>query len=169
MPELVELVGILRGVRWAVVGAVAASRYMPARATRDLVIAVLPQDHDEVARRLVEAGYRRTGNLSIGGSSWSALDGTPIDVLAGTERWWPNALESTSLDAGGVPFLAARYLVLMKLLASRVQDLADVTRILGSMGETELDAVRTVIRSEAAALADDLESLIALGQLEQQA
>jgi hypothetical protein len=142
---------------------------MPERATRDLDIAVLPDDHDEVARRFTEAGYRRVGSLSIGGSSWVTLDGTPLDVIAGAERWWPAALDVVSRDEGGVRYLAAGYLVLMKLLASRVQDLADVTRILGSMSETDLDDVRDLIRSEAPALTEDLESLIALGQLEQQA
>ena len=144
MIPLPELVATLSGLPWAVVGAVAAGRYMPERTTRDVEIAILRRDRQEVARRLQAAGYNHRGNLSICGSTWTAADGTPLGVIEGGEQWWPIALEMAgdNADADRVPFLPAPYLVLMKALASRVQDLADVTRILGRMSDTGLDEVR---------------------------
>ena len=166
---LPELAATLSGLPWAVVGAVAAGRYMPERTTRDVDIAILPRDRLEVAGRLEAAGYSHRGDLSIGGSTWTAADGTPLDVIEGREQWWPVALETAraNTDADGVPFLPAPYLVLMKSLASRVQDLADVTRILGRMSDTDLDEVRALVRVEAPFLSEDIESLILLGRLEQ--
>ena len=166
---LPELVATLSGVPWAIVGAVAAGRYMPERTTRDVDIAILPRDRPEVSRRLEAAGYSHHGNLSIGSSTWTAADGSPLDVIEGREQWWPVALEAAGANAGadGVPILPAPYLVLMKSLASRVQDLADVTRILGRMSDADLDEVRALVRVEAPLLSEDIESLIVLGRLEQ--
>ncbi len=41
---------------------------------------------------LTTAGYARVGALTIGGTAWRAPDGTPIDVLEGSDRWWNRAL-----------------------------------------------------------------------------
>lgn len=165
-----DLVGVLDGVPWAVAGAVATRLYMPERVTRDLEIVILPADRERVQGRLVEAGYRRAGDLAIGGSAWTAPDGTPVNVIEGQETWWPVALAEAAAnrDEGGAPVLSAPYLILMKLQASRVQDLADVTRILGGLQDGELDRVRALVREHAAELGEDLESLIVLGRLERQ-
>ena len=45
MQEFPNLSGILEGVEWVVVGAVAARAYMPERATQDLDILVLSLIH----------------------------------------------------------------------------------------------------------------------------
>jgi hypothetical protein len=168
---LPELAAILAGVPWAMAGAVAANRYMPQRATMDVDVVVLPGDHDEVSRRLSQANYRREGSLAIGGSSWRAPDGTLLDVIHGNESWWPEALAvaGSLADSSGIPVLAARHVVLMKLLSSRLQDVADVSRILGFMDDRDLEEVRSLVLSEAPGLGDDLESLITLGKLEHQA
>jgi hypothetical protein len=170
MQQWPNLVRLLSGIPWAVVGAVASRRYMPERATRDLDIVVLPRDADKVGGRLREAGYRQETALAIGGVAWRAPDGTPVDVIEGQEEWWPEALRlaATNLDSDGTPVLTAPYLVLMKLLAGRVQDVADVSRILGSMQPQDLESVRALIRGRAADLSEDLESLITLGRLEQE-
>ena len=163
-----ELGPVLEGIPWAIVGAVATRRYMPERATRDLDIVILPSDRELVERRLTEAGYTRQGPLTIGGSAWRAPRGTPVDVIEGLEAWWPSALReaAANADAEGAPILPAPYLIMMKLLASRVQDLADVTRILGGLEEDALDRVRALMRQHAPDLTEDLESLIILGRLE---
>ncbi|MHB8515300.1 MAG: hypothetical protein ACYDCT_07910, partial [Dehalococcoidia bacterium] len=57
-------------------------------------------------------------------------------------------------------------LVLMKLGASRVQDLADVTRMLGAASADDVERVRATVRTHAPDVGDDLDSLIALGRLE---
>jgi hypothetical protein len=166
-PNLVEM---LAGLRWAVVGAVATRMYMAERATRDLDILILPSDTAAVADRLESAGYRRQGSLTIGGSAWVAPDGTPLDVIEGREAWCLEGLAeaASNLDEHATPVLTAPYLVLMKLYAGRVQDVADVTRILGGLKDSDIDLVRAVIMRYAADMSEDLESLIALGRLERE-
>lgn len=165
-----DLVGLMAGVPWAVTGAVAARLYMPERATRDLDILVRASDAERAARLLQAAGFVLAGRLAIGGSSWMAPDGTPIDVIEGEDDWVGDALEEAAgnPDEHGAPVLPMPYLVLMKLAASRVQDLADVTRMLGRAPDGELGRVRAVVRLYAPDLAEDLESLVQLGRLESQ-
>lgn len=166
-----DLRDTLAGLPWAVIGSVATRLYMPERTTRDLDIVVLPSDAEEVARRLTAAGFSQQGPLAIGGSSWQAPDGTAVDVIEGREGWWATALAEAAdnRDAQGAPVVPLPYLVLNKLLASRLQDLADVSRMLGGAAEADLARVRAAIREQAADLVEDLESLIALGKLETEA
>ena len=56
----------------------------------------------------------------------------------------------------------------MKLEASRAQDLADVSRMLGGASEGELEPVRQVVGTYMPEAAEDLESLIALGRMERE-
>jgi hypothetical protein len=56
----------------------------------------------------------------------------------------------------------------MKLIAGRVQDTADVTRMLGYASDAELGGVRTIVAANNPELLDDLEGFIALGKLETQ-
>ncbi len=54
----------------------------------------------------------------------------------------------------------------MKLSASRTQDLADVSRMLGLAEEKELGKIRKIIKTYLPTAAEDLESLLTLGKLE---
>ena len=54
----------------------------------------------------------------------------------------------------------------MKFQAGRVQDLADITRMLGQAGEETLASVRELFRRVLPEAHEDLESLIELGRLE---
>jgi hypothetical protein len=54
----------------------------------------------------------------------------------------------------------------MKLAASRVQDAADLSRMLGLASEEDLARVRAVVARYAPDEADDVESLIYLGRVE---
>lgn len=166
-PNLSQL---LAPLPWAVVGAVATRLYMPERTTGDMDIVVLARHAQEVRRRLGEAGFSYRGELSIGGSSWTSPDGVAVDVIEGEEPWWPQALSeaATNRDAQGLPVLPLPYLVLMKLRSGRVQDIADVTRMLGQAPEEALDSVRSILNEHAPDLIEDLESLIELGRLELQ-
>lgn len=163
-----DLSAVLAGIPWAVTGAVAARLYMPERLTRDLDIVIRARDAEAVERRLDLAGFSRVGRLTIGGSSWLAPDGTPIDVIEAEDDWAAGAIgeANTNRDAQGFPVLPLPYQVLMKLAASRVQDLADVSRMLGAASEPDLHAVRAVVRQHLAEMTEDLESLIHLGKLE---
>ena len=165
-----DLTSILSPIQWAVVGAVATRLYMPERMTQDLDIVIRSIDGSQVRQKLAEAGFIYQGELSIGGSSWTTPDGELMDILEGDDVWWADAIADaqTNRDAQGLPIIPLPYLVLIKLRAGRVQDIADVTRMLGQAGETTLDAVRTLFAQRAPEDMQDLESLIELGRLELQ-
>jgi len=160
----------LKPFRWAVVGAVAARLYMPERSTRDLDIAVWHEDGPAVRKRLEEAGLTYQGELAIGGSSWRLPDGLPLDVIELRTPWAPAALAEAqdNRDPQGLPILPLPYLVLMKFEASRVLDLADLTRMLGQASEEQIRQVRRLFDHFHPEDREDLESLIHLGQLELQ-
>lgn len=163
-----DLTPILAPIAWAVVGAAATRLYMPERATQDLDVAIRAQDATAAREKLARAGFTHLGELSIGGSTWRAPDGQTIDVIEGREEWWEEALREaqTNRDAQGLPILPLRFLVLMKFQAGRVQDLADITRMLGQADTRTLDEVRALFKQFAPADLADLESLITLGKLE---
>jgi hypothetical protein len=165
-----NLSDVLDPLPWAVVGAVATRAYMPERATQDLDVAVLAEHALEVQRRLREAGYRFDARLSIGGSRWFSPEGTTVDIIKGHEPWWQRALGEANLnrDPQGLPVLPLPYLVLMKLHAGRLQDVADVSRMLGQASDKALDAVLDVTYRYRPDLREDVESLIQLGKLEMQ-
>lgn len=163
-----DLSDILYPLQWAVVGAAATRLYMPERATQDLDIVVLAANAAEVRQRLSAAGFQYAGELTIPGSSWRTPHGWVIDVLEGVEPWYAPAIAEAqqNRDAQGLPILPLPYLVLMKLQAGRVQDLADITRMLGQANAAGLAAVRQLFVSFLPEDVADLESLITLGQLE---
>ncbi len=165
-----DLTSILSPIQWAVIGAVATRLYMPERMTQDLDIVIRTIDGSQVRQKLTEAGFIYQGELSIGGSSWLTPNEELIDILEGNDIWWADAIADAQAnrDAQGLPIIPLPYLVLIKLRAGRVQDIADVTRMLGQAGEATLDAVRMLFDQHAPKDMQDLESLIDLGRLELQ-
>jgi len=165
-----DLHAILGPLPWAVIGAVATRLYMPERVTRDLDILVDARDAAEVERRLAAARWVRGGDLAIGGSSWTSPDGAALDVVAFEAPWLHDALQEATgnRDGKGLPVLPLPYLVLLKLISARMQDTADVTRMLGLADEAALDRVREVVQQHSPEDAEDLEALIELGSLEAQ-
>ena len=163
-----DLTPILAPIRWAVVGAAATRLYMPERVTRDLDVAIRAEDAQAARKKLTQAQFTYQGELSIGGSTWRTPDGQWIDVIEGREAWWNDALTEaqSNRDAQELPILPFRYLVLMKFQSGRVQDIADVTRMLGQADPAMLDATRALFKQYAATDLNDLESLITLGKLE---
>lgn len=163
-----DLTAVLAPIPWAVVGAAATRLYMPERATQDLDVAIRAQDAPAAREKLARARFTHVGELSIGGSTWRAPDGQTIDVIEGREEWWNDALHEaqTNRDAQGLPILPLRFLTLMKFQSGRVQDIADITRMLGQADPSALDAVRALFEQFAPADLSDLESLITLGKLE---
>lgn len=161
---------VLGDIPWAVRGAVATRLYMPERATGDLDV-IIHQDHRVAAlRRLEQHGFARLGDLRFGGSTWLAPNGVEIDVIERQDGWVAEALEGarTNRDVQGLPILPLPYQVLMKLQASRGQDLADLIRMLGVAPDAALAEVRSVISEYAPADLPDLQSLTELGRLEQE-
>lgn len=151
---------------YVIVGGLATALYMPQRLTFDLDILVLAEDAPRLYRELAEAGYQQRGQLTIGGTSWQAPDRSPLDVLEARESWARTAVANPNRSPAGEPVIALPYLVLLKLAASRAQDVADLTRMLGPADEATLREVRDAVRRHRPEDSDDLESLIALGRLE---
>lgn len=161
-----DLRPVLQGIPWVVIGAVATRAYMPERATKDLDILVRHEDGDEVRERLEAAGYTFITPLAVPGFLVHSPEGVEVDVVLGDYPWLDEALAHPRRDPAGFPVLDLPYLVLMKLAASRVQDTADLSRMLGLASDEELAAVRAVVTRYAPAEVDDLESLIYLGRFE---
>ena len=163
-----DLNRIIRETAFVVVGGVATRLYMPERMTLDIGILVFSQDAPGLYRELNQASGKKIGLLTIGGSSWQLADGTVLDVIESSEAWVTQAVQNPNLDPTGLPIIALPYLVLMKLQASRAQDIADLSRMLGGADEELLGQVRTVVKTYMDDAAEDLESLIMLGKLEYQ-
>ena len=165
-----NLSNVLDPLPWAVAGAVATRSYMPERVTQDLDVVVLEKDSLEVQRRLQTAGYSFDAPLAIGGSRWLSPQGMLVDIIEGRESWWAAGLSQAAVnrDLQGLPVLPLPYLVLMKLQASRLQDVADVSRMLGQASDDALDATRDLIARYRPELSEDVESLTTLGKLEMQ-
>ncbi|MBI3910460.1 MAG: hypothetical protein HY320_05935 [Armatimonadetes bacterium] len=159
---------VLGDVPFAVVGAVATRLYMPERATQDLHVLVAAADAPRVRQRLAAAGWVYQGELAIGGSAWRGPSGEQVDVLEGNDPWVAASLSEaqTNPDLQGLPILSLPYLILMKLAAGRVQDLADIARMLGQANAPALDRVRQIVGQYRPADLEDVESLIELGRLE---
>ena len=163
-----DLTHALVGIPWAVIGAVATRSYMPEHATRDLDVLIRAEDRQRVTEQLADTGFSGTGRLAIGGSTWRAPDGTPVDVIEGEDEWVAAALAEAqaNLDPQGLPTLPLPYLVLMKLAASRVQDVADVSRMMARADDVQLSRTRALIQKYEPDAVEDLESLIFLGKME---
>jgi hypothetical protein len=161
-----DLSPILSGVSWAVVGAVATRAYMPERATQDLDILVAQSDAAQVHTMLRTAGFVYLQDLSIGGTAWRSPEGWLLDVVESAEPWVEEALSQLQRDPQGLPVLALPYLALMKVQAGRTQDLADVSRMLGLASAELRQATRQVFERWQPDALEDLESLLALGDLE---
>lgn len=161
-----ELGSVLRRTPYIIVGGLATRLYMQERMTLDVDILVHRDDAELVGRELSKAGARKKGVLSIGGGTWQLPGKTMLDVIVLDDAWAREAIAHAVRSTDGLPYADLPYLVLMKLKASRVQDLADVSRMLGAAGEKALGRVRKVIRKHAPGDLQDLESLISLGKLE---
>jgi hypothetical protein len=163
-----DLTPVLGSIPWAAVGAAATRLYMPERTTKDLDVLIKPADASEARRKLAAAGFTHKGERAIGGSSWTTPDGFSVDVLELEEPWTGQALAEAQAnrDPQGLPVLPLPYLSLTKFQSGRVQDTADLARMLGQANEEALAAVRAVFRQWLPAEMEDLESLIELGQLE---
>ena len=165
---VVNVKAIIKRAPFVIVDGVATRLYMPERTTVDLDVLIKAEDAVLVYEDLEAAGSQKQNDLSISGSQWTLSDGTSLDVLEGNEPWVEAAVDSPNYSPDGLPVIALPYLVLMKLLASRSQDLADISRMLGGATTDQLQAVREVINQYLPTAKEDLESLIMLGKLERE-
>ena len=162
-----SLNNVIKQAPFVVVSGVATRLYMPERMTLDLDILVRAGDAELIYEDLRQANGLKIGDLSIAGSQWKLEDGTSLDVLEFEGNWVNEALKSPNYAVDGLPIIDLPYLVLMKLMAGRSQDIADISRMLGCAENLQLQAVRSVINLYLPSAVDDLESLVILGKLEQ--
>jgi hypothetical protein len=152
-------------VPYVIVGGVATRLYMPERMTLDLDILIHTDRAAELYQDLATKAVL-IGELSIGGTSWELPDKTVLDILTDDRLWVNKALEQPKISPDGQPVIDLPYLTLMKLAASRMTDISDISRMLGQASESDLDRVRNVIATYDRESLEDLESLIQLGKLE---
>jgi hypothetical protein len=115
---------------------------------------------------LAIANGQKIGDLSISGTQWQLSDGTSLDVLEFEGDWVVEAINSPNYAPDGLPVIDLPYLVLMKLIAGRSQDIADISRMLGVSEDLQLQRVKKVINQYLPNAMEDLESLVVLGKLE---
>lgn len=161
-----DLNSILKQAPFVVVGGIATRMYMPERMTLDLDILIKAEDSLLIYQDLEKAGAKKIGDLSIAGSQWQLADKTSLDVLEGDDDWVEEAVSQPNYAPDGLPIISLPYLILMKLSASRTQDLADISRMLGLAKTEELNRIREVVKNYLPTAKEDLESLIMLGKLE---
>lgn len=152
-------------IPYVIVGGLATALYMPPRMTLDTDLLIMSEDLERAESLFEDAGCQRTGTLTIGGSTWRLPAGRSVDLIALDREWVVNALDS-AIDDHGRRYVSLPFLVLMKLESGRLQDLADISRMLGHATEDETDAVRAAITEYRPQDTDDLESMIRLGKLE---
>jgi len=166
--RVANLTDIIKQASFVVVGGVATRLYMPERMTLDIDILVKSDEAQLVYQDLVRANSQRIGELSIQGSQWQLEDGTSLDVLEGTASWVIEAISNPNYAPDGSPIINLPYLILMKLIAGRSQDLADISRMLGGATESQFLEVKEIISQYLPNATEDLESLVVLGKLERQ-
>jgi hypothetical protein len=171
---VVNIDEILKHYTFVVVGGIATRLYMPERKTDDFDILISATDRAAVHEELRRAGATyseeldlRSSTLRLEGSSWTFTDGMSLDVIEGRGRWAEEALGQPIIErATALPFVSLPYLVLMKFDASRPQDIADLSRMLGGAAEPALSEVHRVVAQYMPDAVEDIESLTALGRLE---
>lgn len=164
--KALDLRHVLTNIPWAVVGGVATRAYMAERATLDLDILVHRRDSAPLRSTFEHTGFAFQQPRLPGGSTWKAPDGRMVDVIERDDAWVEEALRSPARDPQGLPVLRLPYLVLMKLQASRTQDLADISRMLGGADEETLADALRVCAEYLPDSVDDVKSLLQLGKLE---
>ncbi len=136
------------GIRHALVGALGANAYRSRpRTTEDIAFLV----GDEAFQR--HAGGFVTMRVPV-----VEFDGIDVDQIPLTEalRVVEDGLNRAPVSEG-VPIAAIDTIVVMKLLAGRTQDLADIEAIIGSGADREL--LKTAIQKTLPDRADTLERL----------
>jgi len=137
---------------WAVVGGAAVTQYAPGRPTYDVDIVCLPQAYVQVLTRLRSALKERGAALRLA-RRWGLFSrgvrfrGGAVDVLCLDEDvaadLFPRGVPCSVYQ--GVPVLARPELCLLKTVAWRRKDEADLARLVRVMADEELEGARGLI------------------------
>jgi len=156
----------LGSVPFVVVGGLATRLYMPERMTLDVDVLISLSSLAEAERALEQSGCKRLGPLTIGGSTWRLPGGTNLDLIALDAPWVQAALDHAVQGPANLPYVELPYLVLMKLASGRLQDLADISRMLGGADQAVREQTRKLVALHRESDGEDLDSLISLGEQE---
>lgn len=157
----------LRDIPYVIVGGLAVRLYMQERMTLDTDVLIRAEDEERAEQCLIQFGARKVCPPAIRGSHWMLPLGEPLDLIAGEQPWTDEALAAPRRDEQGNPVIDLPWLVLMKLASGRVQDLADMTRMLGEAGEADRRRVIEAVRYYRPNDEEDVESMIRLGEIEE--
>jgi len=139
---------------------------MPKRLSRDINLLIDVRSRDSFELEHSSPGFRMLDRLSIGGNRWISEETGELDVLESDAPWVADAIAQPERTPDGSQVIALPYLVLLKLNGSRGIDIGDLTKMLGLADEVVRDRVREIVLRFQPEDIDDLESLIALGDLE---
>jgi hypothetical protein len=149
---------------YLLVGGHACSLYREPRYTKDIDILVNKADVDLFHDFILSNGGQHLNDLTIGGKSYLYKD-QELDILECRERWSTKAF-STPVLHNDIKVISLPFLVLMKLKASRVQDLADISKMLGQASASQQAQVISAVKRYQPSDLEDVESLLQLGILE---
>ncbi|MGI8929500.1 MAG: hypothetical protein ACR2H0_08590 [Candidatus Limnocylindrales bacterium] len=161
------------GVPNAVAGAIASNAYMPPRHTADFDL-MIELEKLTIANEILSVDeWEHIGDLDLyeglEGTAWKGLsdESRLVDIIGLPDEWGRTAI-ATAQDnvVGGIPTLTLPFLVITKLISSRAQDTADLSRALGAADDAARERVLVAVRHYRPSDADDVEQLIELGKLE---
>ena len=134
-----------------VVGGVAARAYAPERQTKDVDFLVDHERFAEATTCLGQFSWRKkldyvfpNTSLSLHGETWEK-DGFLIDAIATDQEWGTEAFRQPTYDQTGLRVIPLAYLVLMKLDSARGVDQGDLTRMLGRLEDSEVEAIARIV------------------------
>lgn len=159
------------------IGAHAANVYMPARNTTDVDFLVPNDRFRDAESALAAAEWRRSrslafpnANLGLFGSAWNhPKTNEELDVLSSPQHWVQAAFDAPiSRAQDGVRVLPLPYLVLMKLDSARTTDQGDLGRMLGRLGDDDVEKIAAVVTKHYAdpQAADDIRQYAEIGRWE---
>ena len=139
---------------------------MPERSTLDWDLLIHVDDANTARNDLERSEATGFTSLTIPGFACRLPDGTILDIIASDEGWIARALAEPTRDLDDQPVIRLPWLILMKLKSGRVQDLADVSRMLAWADDPMLAEIRAAIGQFLPDAMEDLQSLLDLGRLE---
>ncbi len=170
----IDMESLFGDISAIVIGGVATRAYAPERRTEDVDVLVEHARYAEALRRLESLGWRKVRDLffpnaSLGlyGTAWR--NGTNrLDVIASDQSWAVEALAEEAYDQTGLRVISLPFLVLMKLDSARGIDQGDLTRMLGRIGDAELERIVRVVERHHGDphAAEDVRQYAELGALE---
>jgi len=160
------------GIRFGVTGGLAANNYMPPRNTDDFDLALCLADLVAAGEAATAAGWQYLGPLALygglAGTAWKDAADNELDLIGvpGVLGEQAVAEAQDNLITAGLPTLTLPFLVVLKLIAARPQDTADLSRMLGRADAAVLKRTRAVVGRFLPDELPEVEQFIALGRLE---